>query len=180
MTKYDGSRRWAIYWLPAVAWLLTVALFSSASFGAGNTGGVLQSILDLLHIRLSAPHFLTLHYLVRKCAHFTAYGILSALFFRAVRASDAARLIWKARYALIALGVCLLTSAGDEIHQSFTPGRTGTWHDVVLDMVGAAFVQAAILFVLSTRRAQRRWATASDRGTSSSTIAAATARLAEK
>jgi len=32
----------------------------------------------------------------------------------------------------------------DEIHQSFVPSRTGTWHDVVLDMAGAAVAQILI------------------------------------
>jgi VanZ family protein len=179
-SKYDRPLRWAWYWAPAVAWLVTVAVFSSQSFGARNTGGLLATILEFVHVKLSSPDFLILHYVIRKAAHFTAYGVLSALFFRALRASDMHRQIWKARYALIALVVCLVTSSADEIHQSYTPGRTGNWHDVALDMIGAIFVQLFTLFFLHTRWGQARW-WAARRGTASNKSAAATvAKLAER
>ena len=155
-------------------------MFSSKSFGASNSSSILRSLFAFLQIRISEAHFLVLHYGVRKCAHFIAYAVLSALFFRALRASDVHRMIWKMRYALIALAICLITSSADEIHQTFTPGRTGNWHDVVLDMIGATFVQVAILFVVTTGWAQARWAVVRARGATSNRSAATTARVAER
>jgi len=169
------------YWLPAIVWLLTVAFFSSRSLGAENTGSILAQLLVWLHIKITPLGFEALHYFIRKCAHFLAYGILSALFFRAFRGSDRHAKIWKARYALCALAVCLVTASSDEIHQMFTPGRTGNWHDVVLDMIGATFMQCAILFGSQTRWAWRRWTSRrANIGNASSSNPAMAARPAER
>jgi len=127
---------------------------------------------------MAEPQFELLHYALRKTAHFTAYGTLGALFFRALRATDLYKLIWRWRYALISLLICFVTASADEIHQTFTKGRTGNWHDVVLDMLGATFVQVAILFLLSTKWAQSRWRAGA--GVNSSRVAATTARVADR
>jgi VanZ family protein len=164
--------------LPALLWLATIAVFSTQFFGAGNTGATLRGVLRFLNISISEPQFQVLHYLVRKAAHFSAYAALSALFFRALRGTDAYPLIWKLRYALIPLAICFVTASSDEIHQTFTKGRTGNWHDVMLDMIGAAFIQVAILFATGTRWAQSRWRDGA--GVSRSRTAATVARVAER
>jgi VanZ family protein len=174
--KKQHSSLW--YWLPAIAWLATVAAFSTQGFGSSNTGAVLRAILETLHISVATPNFEVLHYALRKSAHFTAYGTLSALFFRALRATDMHTTIWKWRYAWIPLVICFVTASADEIHQAFTKGRTGNWHDVVLDMFGATFVQIAILFVMSTNWIQSRWRAGT--GVNNSRVAATTAKLAER
>ena len=182
MSSHGGAKRRSRihYWLPALGWLAAVAFFSSRALGADNTASILTKILGWLHLQVSLPVFLALHYLIRKTAHFTAYGILSALFFRAFRGTDFSPKLWKARYALLALAVCLLTAASDEIHQTFTPGRTGNWHDVVLDMIGAAFVQCMILYGSHTRWAANRWAGRENAGSASSKAPAIVARPAER
>lgn len=131
-----------------------IALFSSKLFGASHTGGVLVAILTFLHVKMSVAGLAMLHHLIRKSAHFTAYGILSALFFRAVR-GPLPEVMWKISWPLIALGVCLVTSSSDEIHQFFTPGREGTYRDVMLDMSGALFAQLVILVVYLGKAGRR-------------------------
>ena len=159
-------------------WLATVAVFSTQMFGASNTGNTLRAILRFLHFDVTGTSFETLHYVLRKAAHFTAYGTLSALFFRALRGTDLHKAIWKWRYAFISLMTCLVTASADEIHQTVTHGRTGHWHDVVLDLLGATFAQTAILFVLSTSWAQSRWRVGA--GVNKSRLAATSARVAER
>jgi len=144
------------YWVPAIAWLIAVAIFSSKNFGAQHTDTVLRQILRLFQTSITEPHYLVLHYCVRKLAHFTVYGILSGLFFRAFRGIQNCGRSWRMKWALLALAVCLAMSSADEIHQSFTPGRTGTWRDVALDMMGAGFVQMAFLFGTSGSARRRR------------------------
>jgi VanZ family protein len=51
----------------------------------------------------------------------------------------------------LALIATLAIASADEFHQFYTPGRDGTWHDVVLDMCGA--LTAQILLLLWVRRA---------------------------
>ena len=128
-----------------------VALFSSREFAATNTGGVLEWLLRTLHISLTAVQFEFLHGLIRKSAHFTAYGLLSALFFRAWRGEPGFPR-WRWTWAALALLVALTTASGDELHQHFTPGRTGAVSDVVLDMLGATFAQMMIVAGTAGRR----------------------------
>ena len=141
-----------MYWLPALSWLFAVALFSSGFFGASHTGWFLTNLLRLLHIQLTAPSFYFLHYMIRKIAHFGAYGILSWLMFRAMKGSNGGIRNWKLLWAALTLFICLMTSSADEVHQAFTPGRTGTWKDVALDMMGATFAQLVLLLANPRRR----------------------------
>jgi hypothetical protein len=41
------------------------------------------------------------------------------------------------RNILVGLAVCLLFAVSDEFHQTFVPGRGGTWVDVSIDAFGA-------------------------------------------
>jgi VanZ family protein len=76
---------------------------------------------------------------LRKLAHVTEYGVLTALWWRALRAFGVPRPL------LTAIGVALLYAASDEFHQTFVDGRTGTPVDVGIDAVGMAIAALAIL-----------------------------------
>ena len=134
---------------------MAIALFSTAAFGYSHTHTLLEKIFRLLHIHMSAPQFDFLHGVIRKGAHFTVYGILSGLFFRAFRGTWPGTRRWQFTWAMPALVLSLLAASADEFHQTFTPGRTGTWKDVVLDMVGACFVQTLIVMVTAGNRNRR-------------------------
>lgn len=127
-----------------------IAFFSTATFAASNTGSILGQILRALHISLTGRQFVLLHESIRKTAHFTVYGLLSALFFRAWR--GASQLRWKWSWALLPLAVCLVAASSDEYHQSLTPGRTAAVSDVILDMMGATFAQLMIVVFTSSSR----------------------------
>jgi VanZ family protein len=133
-----------LYWLPALLWLVMVAIFSSPRFSAGQTGVVLTTLLAWLDVKLSSAGMLVLHFAIRKSAHFIAYGVLSALFFRAVR-GPLPDTMWRVSWALVALAICMVTASADEVNQSLTPGREGAVRDVMLDMAGALFAQLLIL-----------------------------------
>lgn len=70
--------------------------------------------------------------LLKKTMHVAAYAILTWLYFRALRGwwSDDARV----RFAGVALAIAYAVS--DEYHQTYVPGRSGSWIDVVIDSVG--------------------------------------------
>ena len=137
------------YWLPVGLWLIIVGLTSSASAAGSRTLALLQWLVTTFHLPLTWPQVIELHFLLRKTGHFCNYGILSLLIFRAVR--DGADVTWRGVWMALALLGTLLVASADETHQYYTPGREGTWHDVVLDMCGA--LTAQILFLLWTRRA---------------------------
>ena len=143
------------YWLPALLWTAAIAMFSGKSFGYSHTQTILFRVVGLLHIHLSAIQFDFLHGVIRKTAHFTVYGILSGLVFRALRGTRPTMRRWQITWAALALGICLLAASADEFHQTFTAGRTGSWKDVVLDMVGAFFAQTMIIIVTAGNRNRR-------------------------
>lgn len=135
-------RRLIIYWLPPILWTAVILMASTDLFSGANTGSVLERILVWLTGHQFLPSTLdTANFAVRKSAHLTEYGILGALTFRALRGEQKS---WSWRWAIGAIVLAAGIASIDEIHQTFVPSRTGTWHDVILDMAGAAAAQILI------------------------------------
>jgi VanZ family protein len=135
-------RRELNYWLPPLLWSAVILIASTDFFSGSNTAGVLQRIAaTIFGHRLAPATAETLNFIIRKTAHLTEYGILSALTFRALRGEKRS---WNARWAIGAILLATCIASIDEIHQSFVPSRTGTWHDVMLDAAGAAIAQILI------------------------------------
>ena len=68
-----------------------------------------------------------------KLAHFLIYGLLATLILRTQNGRPVRRFgAWGAVLLAMAYGV------SDEFHQSFTPGRTVEWADLLVDTAGAA------------------------------------------
>ncbi len=131
-------------WLPTLVWLCIIGAFSTDSFSAEHTGGILRKIVSLLFPGMSESAFETLHFFVRKAAHVTAYGLLSIFAYFSWRATLRSRARWTFQWSGLALLTVLLTATLDEFHQSFVPSRTASPHDVLLDMMGALFFQILI------------------------------------
>lgn len=79
-------------------------------------------------------------FIVRKTAHFSAYGALGLSLYSAFLLTFSRKLLW-----LKAFLVSFLYSASDEIHQNFVPGRSMEIRDVLIDSSGALL---GILFVM--------------------------------
>jgi VanZ family protein len=148
-----SRKLWA--WLPTLLWLCVLAMFSTDTFSAEHTGGVLMKILHALFGNISTHRFHQIHFFIRKAAHFGSYGLLGALAFFSWRATLPAFPRWTFRWSTLALLLVLVAASLDEFHQSFVSSRTGNWHDVALDFTGAFFFQGVIAFWVSWReRAQ--------------------------
>jgi VanZ family protein len=139
------------YWLPVALWLLVIAIESTDLMSARNTGSVLYIALAAIVGPVDPDRFAILHFVLRKAGHFTGYGILSFLFFRALRATVTSSL---ARLWCLSVLFTFTVASLDEWHQTFLPSRTGAFHDVVLDTFAAICVQTVIVGVV--RRKQRR------------------------
>lgn len=87
-----------------------------------------------------------------KTAHFAAYGLLSALFLRALAGGALAGMTWTRATAAVLLS--LLYGVTDELHQRFVPYRSPDVLDVVADAVGACAGVIALL-ILRWGRAAR-------------------------
>jgi len=135
-------------WIPAILWLIVIAIESTGLAGPQNTGRILYPVLHFLFgvERLRFGHW---HFYIRKAGHVVGYGILSILLFRAWRVTlpvvKSSSPKWTIRWANIAvLGTALVASL-DEWHQSFIPSRTGTVHDVILDTWAGLGAQILLL-----------------------------------
>jgi VanZ family protein len=136
------GKLWA--WIPTVIWLCVLAVFSTDAFSAEHTGSILSKVLHAFLGSVSEHRFEQIHFLVRKGAHFGSYGLLGALAFFSWRATLPARVRWTFQWSALALLLVVIAGGMDEIHQSFVSSRTSSVRDVVLDLAGAIFFQAAI------------------------------------
>jgi len=148
-----SRKLWA--WLPTLLWLCVLAMFSTDTFSAEHTGGVLMKILHALFGNISAHRFHQIHFFIRKAAHFGSYGLLGAFAFFSWRATLPALPRWTFRWSALALLLVLVAACLDEFHQSFVASRGSSLRDVGLDFVGAIFFQGAIAFWASWREGAR-------------------------
>ncbi len=91
----------------------------------------------VLHMAMS------IHFLVRKCAHVTEYVLLSiftTIFLRAYGQMQVKRYLTAAIF-------CVLVAISDEVHQLFVPNREGSVRDVLIDTLGVIIGIALIVVV---------------------------------
>jgi len=133
-----------------------LAFFSTDTFSAEHTGGVLLKILHALFGTRFDEQFDQIHFLVRKSAHFCSYGFLGALAFFSWRATLPALPRWTLRWSLLALMIAVIAGSLDEFHQTFVPSRGPSLQDVFIDAMGGIIFQLAI--ALWTRWRDKRTA----------------------
>lgn len=115
--------RWIGRCLPALALMGLIFAVSAQS-----TLPTVQSDLDVV---------------LRKAAHMTEFGLLWALWLRALPGPRPPAARW-------ALGIALAYAASDELHQSFVAGRHPSPFDVAIDAAGMGV--AAAIWVARARR----------------------------
>ena len=132
-------------WLPVVIWAGLIA--GESSFGsAANTAPLLEDVVVWLFGQLDPASFDRLHTILRKGGHFVGYGVLGYFWFRAFSAT--CRNSTRFLSAGLAIACTFLIASLDEWHQSFSPGRTGQFGDVVLDTSGAlVLVSLAVVMI---------------------------------
>ncbi len=122
------------YWLPPLACMAVVMTLSSDEFAATETGSVLLPMFAWLLPGASPATLDALHGAVRKLAHLIEYGVLAALWLRALRARPG----WSwCGAAATAVAISVFWGAVDEAHQTTVVSRTGSPLDVLLDGAGA-------------------------------------------
>jgi VanZ family protein len=100
-------------WLPPIALMAVIFAFSAQPDLNSGLGTI-----DLIG---------------RKIVHMSEYGLLSFLWWRALRTVASGN-----RALVLAFAVAVAYAATDEFHQRFIHGRHGTPVDVGIDAVGAA------------------------------------------
>jgi VanZ family protein len=149
-----SRQHWLRRWWPAIVWAIVISTFSTSAFTAENTSRIIIPVLHWMLPRVSMDTLLVMHHYIRKCAHFTEYFILGLLLLRGIRGERrGVKLAW----ALVAICIVFCYASLDEFHQSFVPGRTPAFRDVMIDTSGgtAAQVLAALVALWGESRRQR-------------------------
>jgi VanZ family protein len=144
-------------WLPVLFGLAVIFCESTNTMSGANTGHWLLSLCRALWGQVDEGSVETANFVLRKSGHFLGYGTLGLLFCRAWLIS--LRRFWEGPrsrlpFSAVALAViCTFAVASlDEIHQSFLPGRTSSFYDVMLDTLGAILFSKIFMLVMARRR----------------------------
>ena len=95
------------------------------------------NIIDNIDINTATKKLFTP---IRKIAHITEFFILSIIVIILLKN----KIIDYNKLLLISMSICFIFACIDEYHQTFIPGRSGQFSDVLIDMIGVIF--ACILF----------------------------------
>jgi VanZ family protein len=133
-------------------WMVFISFASGSEFSALNTSTVVRPLVLWFFPNISDERLAAIHFLIRKAAHFTEYGVLALLASRAFTTSSHAFIhrYWFQLGLLLVVCYSLL----DEFHQSFVPSRTASVYDSVIDMAGG--VTVLLIFKLYYKRAKNR------------------------
>jgi len=102
--------------------------------------------------QLPTPETRWLDAVLEKSAHTFEFAVLAALLMRALAPRAAVR--WRA-FGLAVL-LAWLYALADEFHQSFVPGRSADWMDILFDWLGAA-LGAGLWMYRWTAHRKRAW-----------------------
>lgn len=132
-----------IYSILIILWMGLIFILSNQDAPASsdlsnsfisNTIGVVYKIFDKNVSEEKLEEIKEIYsFPVRKLAHLTIYLVLGILVFLLINEFN---LSYK-NIILIALGICILYSISDEIHQLFVLNRSGELRDVLLDSLGS-------------------------------------------
>lgn len=137
--------RWASPWLLGV--VVCSALVALLSGSRGAPGGTAAWLAHLLHIDLGTADAVVFY--ARKSIHFVFYGSFAWFGLRAAAAAGASTL-WAVASAF---AIALSHACIDEWRQLYSPGRSGSVRDVLLDLAGMVVFVA--LATLAGRRVQK-------------------------
>jgi VanZ family protein len=132
-------------WILVILWMVVIFVFSSQNGKASSHNN--RFVVDLLKnigINLDVLLGSIDDYIIRKLAHMTEYFILFNLVYNAIY--DNYKFI---KSLIITLTFTFIYASSDEFHQSFTPGRGPSFHDVLIDTGGGGL--ALILKVIRYR-----------------------------
>ena len=124
-------------WLLVLIWMFLIFFLSSQQAADSNqlSTGITKLIVDMISGTFPGltPQAQWLNHIVRKNAHFIAYMVLGLLQVNALYLNGT-----RGRKAfMLALAISFLYAVSDEFHQTFVPGRSGEFRDVIIDTAGA-------------------------------------------
>ena len=158
------KKRIIIFGMIAVFWCGVIFFLSSENSGesSARSGRIITAICETFvpgyeNYTESEKNELKadLSFAVRKAAHFTAYAILGALLFQLFYLF---KNLWLR--SVLAILCAFAYAASDEIHQSFVPGRSCEFRDMLIDTGGAALAVLISLLIIHLKSKRKRQKTA--------------------
>lgn len=116
------------YFIPAIMWMIFIFIMShtNGNDSSNQSNFIAQIILRFINIDLN-----TLTFVIRKIAHMCEYALLFLLIYYGLHKTFKYQY-----YLLISLILTFLYACSDEFHQTFIPGRSGQFKDVLIDTIG--------------------------------------------
>lgn len=123
------NKKKLIKWVVLLLWMLVIFLFSSQP----HSGETTKSIIEQIMPNIKTNSLLDMvNFIVRKSAHITEYFILTLLVISLLKEyTKKERTI-----VLFSIIFCFIYAMTDEYHQSFVPGRSSLFRDVLIDTSG--------------------------------------------
>ena len=151
MTKKNLHLSLRLFFLTGMLVVAYGFIFSMSAQDGVSSGGLSEK-LTAVFLPRDSQYFDLLHHLIRKAAHVTEFLILFGLWF-----GWAAEAFPRAELPLslgLPYGATLISAIFDEVHQLSVPGRSGSFTDVLIDMLGVTVV-ALILLAIRQRKKSR-------------------------
>jgi VanZ family protein len=146
-------------WLPVALFATIFAIESTASLGVDHTSAPLHAAWHFFFGPDPAVGWSYTHHILRKIGHFSGYGALSLMCFRAfwlTLRNTSSQIQRRLGSHGLAIAATFCVAGADEIHQSFLPNRTGLFSDVLLDTAGATALQLLLFALLTSIPYMRR------------------------
>ncbi|MFK7898840.1 MAG: VanZ family protein [Myxococcota bacterium] len=152
-------RRLILAWLFVLLWAGVIWQLGTDNFSLAETReSFWWPIVEWMIGDIDAVTRWKAHVWIRKSAHFIEYGILALLTFRAallsVNKNRLATAGWTALFIVLAL------ASADEARQAFSPVRTGSPYDVLIDLSGGVIVVLGLIFISRRMRSEGNTAAA--------------------
>ena len=128
-------------YVPAGSWYAVIFWFSaqtghrSSALSDGLAYQMLERFRPAFFLRTEteqAALWNIFTFCLRKSAHMASYFILAWLLMWAIR-----KWFGSCHRASVIFLLCAVLAALDEFHQTFVPGRSGQFRDVLIDLIGA-------------------------------------------
>ncbi len=139
------TRRIVMAWLWVLAWGALIWTLGGDAFSLTETNHTIIPWLDWLTGDLDYRTRYQIYVGIRKSAHFIEYAILALLTFRAsLMAANRKPLITA---GWVALFIVTSLATADEARQAFSPVRTGSPYDVLIDITGGLITVLGLIII---------------------------------
>jgi VanZ family protein len=154
MSPKRQLRRKVLAWVWVVGWGAMIWIFGGDAFSFSETNDTIMPWLDWLTGDLDYRTRYRIYVGIRKSAHFIEYAILALLTFRAALLAAS-----RARFATagwVALFIVTSLATADEARQAFSPARTGSPYDVLIDVTGGLIAVVGVVVISRRLRSTDR------------------------